>query len=175
MQSLDFAVLNFIYEHGHNTALDIIMPFISWLGNGSSVWLLLAAFLLIFPKSRKVGVLLLCSLMLEAIVCNSILKPLFARVRPCDINTAVHLLINPPHSYSFPSGHTAAAFTAVSALYFSRQSLWRPALILALLIAFSRLYLYVHYPTDVLGGIALGILIGYMCYFLFFLIRNKSF
>ena len=75
---------------------------------------------------------------------------------------AILLLIPKPDDFSFPSGHTAAAFTTAAALYFTREkNLWKPALVLAVLIAFSRLYLYVHYPTDVLGGIAVGVLAGY--------------
>ena len=62
---------------------------------------------------------------------------------------------------SFPSGHTGASFSAVSALYAGRSKLWIPSLILAVLIAFSRLYLYVHYPTDILAGAAIGIMAGW--------------
>lgn len=102
------------------------------------------------------------ALILDAILCNGILKNAFARVRPCDVNPAVDLLISRPEDYSFPSGHTAASFAAVSALFFAgEKKLWKPALLLAVLIAFSRLYLYVHYPTDVLGGIAVGVICGY--------------
>ena len=87
------------------------------------------------------------------------------RIRPCDINTQVQLLIARPDDFSFPSGHTAASFTAVAALYFSgEKKLWKPALMLACLIAFSRLYLYVHYPTDILGGILVGSAAGYIGY-----------
>jgi undecaprenyl-diphosphatase len=108
------------------------------------------------------GVAMLCALVLDLFVCNIVLKPLVARIRPFDVNTAVQLLIARPTDYSFPSGHTTAAFAATSALYFSRRRLWIPALALAALIAFSRLYLYVHYPTDILAGIVVGIGVGYL-------------
>jgi undecaprenyl-diphosphatase len=91
-----------------------------------------------------------------------ILKPLVARIRPCDVNTAVQLLIARPTDYSFPSGHTAASFAATFALYFSRKKLWIPAIGLAVLISFSRLYLYVHYPTDILAGVMIGIIMGFL-------------
>lgn len=95
------------------------------------------------------------------VLCNWIMKPLVARVRPYDVNTAVQLLISPLKDYSFPSGHTAASFASVTALYMAGQKkLWKIALVMAILIAVSRLYLYVHYPTDVLGGIVIGILSG---------------
>lgn len=105
----------------------------------------------------------MAALVLDVILCNGILKPLFARVRPCDVNTTIQLLVPRPSDYSFPSGHTAASFAAVTALFFAgEKNLWKPALVLAVLIAFSRLYLYVHYPTDILGGIAVGVICGYV-------------
>ena len=94
---------------------------------------------------------------------RNILKNLVRRIRPCDINDAVRLLIPYPSDYSFPSGHTAVSFAAASALYFAGEKyLWKAALVLAAFIAFSRMYLYVHYPTDILGGALLGILCGYL-------------
>ena len=100
------------------------------------------------------------ALALDLVVCNLFLKPLIARPRPCDMNTAMDYLIARPHGWSFPSGHTAASFAAASALWFGGSRLWIPCGILAVLIALSRLYLYVHFPTDVLGGAAVGILCG---------------
>ena len=149
------------------------MPIISMLGNVGAIWIVCAVVLLVIPKTRKVGVVLAVSLAIEALCCNVILKPLVARIRPFDVNTAVQLLISPPKDFSFPSGHTGAAFAAASALFFSKNRLWIPSLVLAILIAFSRLYLYVHYPTDVLGGILLGILSGWLGYTLVGLIKKK--
>jgi len=160
--SFDFSVLNFIYDNFRCGILDTLMPAVSKLGNAGLIWIVLAAALLIGRRNRMAGVAVLCALVLDLIVCNVVLKPLVARIRPCDVNTAVQLLIARPADYSFPSGHTAAAFAATSALYFSRRRLWIPALVLAVLIAFSRLYLYVHYPTDILAGIVVGIFMGYL-------------
>ena len=129
------------------------------------VWILLAVILLVIPKTRKSGIVLMTALCVDLVLCNGILKNLFARIRPCDINTQVQLLIARPDEFSFPSGHTAASFTAVAALSLSgEKKLWKPAFMLACLIAFSRLYLYVHYPTDILGGILVGIAAGYIGY-----------
>lgn len=136
---------------------DMVMPFITRIGNIGAVWILLAVVLLIIPKTRKSGAVLAAALCVDVVLCNGILKNLFGRIRPCDVNTSVQLLIMRPDDFSFPSGHTAASFAAVTALMMAgEQKLWKPALALAVLIAFSRLYLYVHYPTDILGGMIVG-------------------
>ena len=109
----------------------------------------------------------MAALLVDLVVCNGILKPLVHRIRPFDVKTGVELLVNRPTDYSFPSGHTAASFASVMALYLAgEKKLWIPTLVLAVLIAFSRLYLYVHYPTDVLGGIAVGAVAGALGYWL---------
>ncbi len=144
---------------------DAVMCFITRLGDAGMVWILLTIVLLVIPKTRKTGVVLMVALCVDLLLCNGILKNLVARIRPYDINTQVQLLIARPSDFSFPSGHTAASFTAVAALYFSgERKLWKLALILACLISFSRMYLYVHYPTDILGGILVGIAAGYIGY-----------
>ena len=103
------------------------------------------------------------ALIADLIICNVILKPIVARIRPYSINQTVQLLVTPLKDYSFPSGHTAASFASVSALYFEgRKRMAAGALIVSVLIAFSRMYLYVHYPTDVLGGLIIGLLCGWI-------------
>ena len=97
-----------------------------------------------------------CLAAADLVICNLLLKNMVARVRPCDLNPAVQLLIARPSDFSFPSGHTAAAFTSVFSLYRENNWLWKPVLVLAAVIAFSRMYLYVHFPTDILGGVAVG-------------------
>ncbi len=136
------------------------MPLISKLGNGGIIWLVLSGLLCVFPKYRKAGVTMLTALALDVLLCNVMLKPLVGRMRPFTVNTGVELLINAPKDFSFPSGHTAASFAAAFALLFVKNKLWIPSMILASLIAFSRLYLYVHYPTDVLAGILLGLIVS---------------
>ena len=121
-----------------------------------------AFFLLCCFLLGAAGAAVLAGLALEVICCNLVLKPLIAWVHPCDVNTAVQLLVARPDDFSFPSGHTGASFAAVTALYAGGNRLWIPALLLAALISFSRLYLYVHYPTDVLAGILLGAAAGWL-------------
>lgn len=116
--------------------LDGFMVFVSSLGNKGAVWIALAVVLLAFPKYRRLGAVVACALVLDLVACNLVLKPLVARPRPCDINTALDYLIARPHGWSFPSGHTAASFAAASALWFGKSRLWIPCGILAALIAF---------------------------------------
>ena len=149
----------------HTPLLDKILAFITSLGNAGIIWIVLAVFLLILPKTRKTGIIVAAVLLMDLILCNLILKNLVARVRPYDVNTAIAILIKKPLDFSFPSGHTAASFAAMTALFLAKmKKAWIAALVLAVLIAFSRLYFYVHYPTDVLGGAVVGILSGIIGY-----------
>ena len=117
--------------------------------------------LVLRKSSRRQGWTVALALVLDLVCCNLLLKPLIGRVRPFVVNPAVELLVSPPLDASFPSGHTAASFAAVFALRGSGNPLWKPALAVAVLIAFSRLYLYVHWPSDVLGGALLGAFLGW--------------
>lgn len=126
------------------------------------MWYVLIIGLLLNKPTRKLGIVLAVAMILQYLVNGGVLKHLFARVRPCNVDTTIELLIKRPKGFSFPSGHSAAAFCAIGVLYGAKMKklLW-PAFILAWLIAFSRLYLYVHFPTDVLAGALCGFLIGY--------------
>lgn len=158
---LEIKILDLI-QNMRTPLLDDLMCFITKLGNAGAIWILLTVILLIIPKTRKSGVIVMIALAIDVILCNVILKNLVARVRPFDVNTMITLLIPKPYDYSFPSGHTAASFATVAALFFAgEQKIWKCTLVLAVLIAFSRLYLYMHYPTDILGGIIVGIVAGY--------------
>lgn len=128
----------------------------------SYVWYILIIGFLLNKPTRKLGVILAVAMILQYLVNGGVLKHLFARVRPCNVDTTVELLVKRPKGFSFPSGHSAAAFCAVGVLYGAKiKRLLLPSFILACLIAFSRLYLYVHFPTDVLAGAMCGFFIGY--------------
>ena len=164
--SFELEILNQLQKL-HTPVLDKIMVFITNLGSAGIIWIILTVVCLIIPRTRKVGWVMAASLIVDLILCNGILKNLVARTRPCDVNKSIQLLIKRPWDYSFPSGHTAASFASVTALYLAgEKKIWVPALVLAVLIAFSRLYLYVHYPTDVLGGMIIGIAAGAIGYWL---------
>lgn len=160
MQNFELAILDAIQAHLRCGFLDAVLPAVSWTCNHGELWILLAVVLVLFRKTRRQGWSVGCALVLDLICCNLILKPLVGRIRPFAVNTAVELLTAPPADASFPSGHTAASFAAVFALWASGSPLWKPAAVLASVIAFSRLYLYVHWPTDVLGGIVVGAAVG---------------
>ena len=162
--NIELSILDWI-QTLHTPFLDKIMVFITRLGDAGIIWIVLSIVLLLLPKTRKSGVVMVAALVVDVLLCNIVLKNLVARTRPYDVNTGVHLLVAKLHDYSCPSGHTAASFASVTALYLAgEKKLWKFALVLACLIAISRLYLYVHYPTDVLGGILFGVISGYLGY-----------
>lgn len=160
MQSLELAVLDWIQLHLRCGFLDAVMPVFTRLCDHGEIWILLAAVLLLLRRQRRHGIALTSALVLDLVACNLLLKPLVGRLRPFTVQS-VELLIPPPGDFSFPSGHTAASFAAVFALKASGSPLWKPALAIALALAFSRLYLYVHWPTDILGGALLGAAVGW--------------
>lgn len=161
LQTLELSVLDWIQLHFRCGFLDAAMPLLSAVCDHGEVWIILAAVLLLCKRTRRTGLCLTVSLLLDLLCCNLLLKPLVGRARPFAVNTGVALLVAPPMDASFPSGHTASSFAAASALWRAKSPLRVPALVLAAAIALSRLYLYVHWPTDVLGGAVLGIALGY--------------
>ena len=161
MQAAEFAILDWIQAHLRCGFLDAVLPAISRTANHGELWIILAVILLLIRGQRKYGASVACGLILDLVSCNIILKPLIGRIRPFAVNGLVELLIAAPTDASFPSGHTAASFAAVFALKTAGSPLWKPALAVALVIAFSRVYLYVHWPSDVLGGALLGAAVGW--------------
>lgn len=158
--NIDFTILNFIHKHLSCPFLDFLIPEISLFGNSGAIWILSAVIMLFFKKYRKTGITVAAGLCTGVIIGNLLLKNLIARSRPCWINDTVNMLIAVPQDYSFPSGHTLSSFIAATIIMHTDKRLGTAAYILAAMIAFSRLYLYVHFPTDILGGVLLGIVIG---------------
>ena len=159
--SFDLPILEWIQAYLHSDFLDTVMPIITLFGEGGIFWIAWAVLLLIIPNTRKLGLSMSIALLLGLLVCNLTLKPLVARVRPYDLQEQdfgvyINLLINRQSDFSFPSGHTIASFEAAVVLLKYSKKMGIPALILAILVSFSRLYLYVHYPSDVLVSVVLG-------------------
>ncbi|WFR57198.1 phosphatase PAP2 family protein [Anaerocolumna sp. AGMB13025] len=158
LQSMDESILFYILEHFHTPLLDKIMIVITTLGNSGFIWLIIAALLLIPKKTRYIGIFLFLALCTEYLLGDMFLKPLIARPRPFIRFPEIDLLIKRPGSFSFPSGHTMSSFTAATVIFWANKRAGISAYILAVLIGFSRLYLFCHYPTDVLSGAVLGTL-----------------
>ena len=169
----EFSIL-YLIQSLRTPAFDQVVLFITSLAN--YVWIILIIWLLLNKPTRKLGVILAVAMILQYLINGGILKHLFARVRPCNVDITVEFLVKRPKGFSFPSGHSAAAFCAVGVLYGAKiKKLFWPVLVLAYLIAFSRLYLYVHFPTDVLAGALCGFLIGYGVWRAFVIcMRNKK-
>ena len=163
--SFDLPILDWIQAHLQCGFLDAAMPIVTLFGEGGIFWIAWAVLMLVFPKTRKTGIAMSIALIMGVLICNVTLKPLIARPRPYDFQyenfgVTIKLLIDAQHDYSFPSGHTIASFEFATVLLIRERKIGIAALVLAVLIAFSRLYLYVHYPTDVITSVFLGVLFG---------------
>jgi undecaprenyl-diphosphatase len=164
ISTYDWAVLHWIHNTLTCTFLDYLMPKITELGNGGMIWILVGFVLIATKRYRRYGIILIIGLVLGVIVGNVFLKNLIARSRPCWIDHSVTLLIANPSDYSFPSGHTLASVIAATILTLSKKKFGYIAIPLATLIAFSRLYLYVHFPSDILGAAFIGVTIGLLVF-----------
>ena len=165
IQEFDFAVLDYIQEHIRCVFLDWLMPKVTMLGNGGILCIALTVLFMLLRSRRKCGFSLAAGLFLSGLVGNLMLKNIVARDRPCWINDSVDMLIRIPRDYSFPSGHTMLCFTVAVVLFCYDRKIGIPAIIAAAAVGFSRLYLYVHFPTDVFAGMLIGILLGILASF----------
>ena len=158
VQNLDGEILLQIQQHLRTDMLTPFMKIVTFLGNGGWFWILCAVVLLAVPKTRKTGYAAVLSLIFGVIVTNLLLKNIVARPRPFAEIGALIPLIAKPTDFSFPSGHTTASFAvALVMLRMLPKKIGIPAVVLAALVAFSRLYLGVHYPTDVLAGFVVAL------------------
>ncbi|ENK1244246.1 phosphatase PAP2 family protein [Clostridium botulinum] len=158
IQNMDIYILDFIHKNIANNFLDKIMIFITSIGNLGLIWIGISLLLLISKRYRKVGVLCIASLFLSSLIGEVLLKNLVQRGRPFTAVEGINLLIKAPKSFSFPSGHTASSFAVATVVGRKIEKFKLPIYILAIAIAFSRLYLYVHYPSDVLVGALIGVI-----------------
>lgn len=161
----DLSVLEWIRENLYCAFLDAVMPVITFLGDGGWFWIAAAVVMLFFKRTRKTALMTGAALIFGLLICNLILKPAVARIRPYEVMEGIKLLIEKQSDFSFPSGHTTASFEAATVFMLRDKRFGIPALVLACIIAFSRMYLYVHYPTDIIGGIVIGTLCGLLGYF----------
>ena len=161
---IEFTFLNYL-QTLHTPWLDSLMLFITAATDKGLAGIVLCIVLLARKSSRKVGVAMLLALIIGYVLGSGLLKPFFARVRPCNVNLAVDMLIKRPQSFSFPSGHTTLTFCAVMTLYFVRwRKMFALGAVVGALVCFSRMYLYVHFPTDILAGACVGTLSAYVAW-----------
>lgn len=164
VQAAEFDIL-FALQELHCNWLNVVMRIFTELGNGGIVWILTGLVCIFFKKSRRCGVLMLLTMLMCLILGNGVIKNLVARPRPFQaFDREIVLLIPPPGEYSFPSGHTLHSFAAAVTIFLHNKKAGAAALLLAALIAFSRLYFFVHFPTDVLAGVVLGTLAALLVY-----------
>ena len=173
--NMDGDILIFLQDHVRNSVLNPFFKLITHLGDAGVFWIILTIAMLFFKSTRKAGICSAVALCGSVLLNNVILKPLIARPRPYwfgDTKDAKGLVANveglkcivkEAKDYSFPSGHTAASFASAVAMFPNLQKKYSiPLLVLAFLIGFSRLYIGIHYPTDVLVGLIDGIFLGVM-------------
>ena len=159
--NFDQPILDWIIANLRNPVLDVLMPFITLFGDAGIFWIACAVVCIIIPKTRKMGLSMGAALLIGVLLCNVTLKPIIARPRPYVFFEHIAMYLTDGESdFSFPSGHTIASFEAAVAILLRNKKLGIPAMILAVLIAFSRLYLCVHYVSDVLASVVLGTLIA---------------
>lgn len=158
-----------------NVVFDFLMPIITNLNYWRIPLILLVLTLAIFGKKRErvAVILLIVGITISDQICNTIIKPLVGRIRPCNVIESVHLLINCTKSFSFPSSHATNIFTGTILLSFVYRKLKVPLLIIAALVAYSRVYVGVHYPFDVVAGIILGILCALLVIVLYIWLSRK--
>lgn len=165
MERADVAVLLFIQKYVRKDWMTGFWKAITFLGDGGWFWIVLTLAFLAVPKTRKIGMTAALALFLGILVNNVCLKNLVARVRPYDLYEFLIPLVHKQKDFSFPSGHTCIAFAAAVVFFRMLKKPWGTLLlVLAALIGLSRLYVGVHYPTDVLAGGFIGTLAAEAAY-----------
>ena len=166
LNQFEIGILDFIRDTFSCKFLDYFFVGITRLSDKGIFWIILAIVLLCFKKTRKTGICLGAVLLIGEILGNQILKKIFERPRPYTVNPSVELVIEKLSSFSFPSGHSRCAVECAIAIYANNKKWGIAAIVLAVLTCLSRMYLYVHYPTDVLAGAVLGIIDGLIAVFI---------
>lgn len=162
---METAFLLWLQETIRSPWLTPIMQFITSLGDHGILAITTCLALVAYKETRHIGTLSALSLAINVILTNVILKNIFARIRPYEVIKELTLLTGVPHDFSFPSGHTSSSFAVAGILFlYCPPKIGIPALIIAALIGFSRLYVGIHYPSDVVIGMLVGILCSYLVY-----------
>ncbi len=163
----DFNILYALQDSIRCEFLDFVCAFLSIAFEGGILWFITALVMAFFPRTRTASLALVSSVILTYFIGELLMKNLIMRDRPCVVDPSVPLAIELPKSFSFPSGHTGSSFAAAFGIFFFNKKIGIPAVVVAALVGLSRLYLFVHFPTDVLAGALLGTLLAYMVYRIF--------
>ncbi len=163
---LDEDILLFLQNHARMPILNEILQFYTNLGNAGLIAILTCIILLLLPKTRRVGLTAAISLFIEFLIVNVLLKNAVARTRPYEVIEGLECITKLATDFSFPSGHTGSCFAVATVMFLELPKRYGiPALFLAVLMAYSRLYVAVHYPTDVLAAFFIGVLVAVaVCY-----------
>ncbi|MBS4461775.1 phosphatase PAP2 family protein [Aerococcaceae bacterium zg-B36] len=165
MTNYELLLMDWIRQHLQSEFVQTVLVFFTRIGDFGIVWIALTVLLILFQRTRRLGVTLCITLALMLIINNGLLKNMIERARPCQIQEQVKLLIECPKSFSFPSGHASSSFAVFGVFLFTPniKSYWKwLVFILASVIAFSRIYLFVHFPSDILVGSMVGMLLAWI-------------
>lgn len=160
LNGIEYSLLIKLHNAAGSSFLDAAMPYVSDIGNMGAVWVIFSLILITNREYRNIGIMCLAALLLTTVIGEGLLKNIIQRPRPFAQFASIQPLIPEPSSFSFPSGHTGSSFAAATVIARNLKKAAIPALALAAAVAFSRLYLMVHYPSDILGGIILGAACG---------------
>ena len=162
----DIAILQFFVDNVHSPVMDVIMKFLTLFGEGGIFWIAVSVVCMAFPKTRRMGFTMAIAMLLGVTIGNGIIKNVVARHRPYELEQfSAFPIISRLSDWSFPSGHTLASFEASVSIFCYRKKWGAAALALAVCVAVSRIYLIVHYPSDVLGGAVIGTLFALLAFF----------
>lgn len=166
--NIDFSILYWIQDNLRNSFMDFVMPLFSNLQDGGLIWISIAVVMLFFKRTRYCGIAVLLAMGIDTLITEYGIKNIVCRVRPCNLVDDVNMLVEKPNSYSFPSNHSASAFAgAVAVMLTIKKKAWTiPAFVFSGIISFSRMYVFVHFPSDVFAGILLGSAVAVLVCFL---------
>lgn len=166
--NIDFSILYWIQDNLRNSFMDFLMPLFSNLQDGGLIWISIAVVMLFFKRTRYCGIAVLFAMGIDTLITEYGIKNVVCRVRPCNLVDDVNMLVKKPTSYSFPSNHSASAFAgAVAVMLTIKKKAWTiPAFVFSGIISFSRMYVFVHFPSDVFAGILLGSAVAVLVCFL---------
>ena len=159
LSQLELPILDW-FQTLRNPIFDVLAQVMDVINGHGEIFMLITLLLILYKPTRKVGYVCATALIFDYLLLNRVLKPMVGRIRPYDLNTAVQLIVGAPHDFSFPSGHTGVSFAFAAAVSPLGRKAHTLALVFACLMGISRMYLYVHYPTDVLAGAVVGTLCG---------------